>query len=183
MNFVKRMKTDKGFRWKVILIFLVIVFLYGQTAKKTAKTQDECNVYNDEIWCNWNYLDSKIYGCNDLDHTATCESNGCFEGIEITNTNEEGCFAAAPGGIFVKSVDGCYSGVGLPQESGVTGYNILCKSGEPNPDNACGSELQSQLANMVSSIPGLGTLGCKLRFYLVAGGGGLIIFMMVMAMM
>lgn len=190
MSFVKRFKQDKGYRLKTILIFIVIVLIAGNTGnknvKKTFKTQEECNVYNNELFnplclnkCCWDYIG--LNQCNELGEADVCEANGCWEGVEIIDLDEYGCFSCVPAGLYTRvGSDACCSGLADPMTNpDVSGYNYLCKAGTGTPQ-VC-TDLQSQVGSIIKSIPGLGVLGCKTRFYIIAFGGGLLAFILMMS--
>lgn len=186
MNFIKRFKSDKTFRLWIILIFIILVLVYGENgnknSKKTAlerKTQGECDVYNPNTVCWWDY--DPITKCNSLSDAPMCEANGCWEGIEITDVNEEGCFDCVDPGYFVTNSDACCSEQATySPTSGKAGYDYICKVGTPPEGSSC-TDLQSQIGGILKSIPILGGLGCQLRFYAVAGLGGFLAFIFIMS--
>lgn len=183
MNFAKRFKSDKGFRFKVIIGFIVIVLIYGnmgeKDVKKTFKTQEECTVYNSRTACFWDYIAG--FGCNYLSEASVCEANGCWEGVEIIDVDENGCFSCVPAGLYTRvGSDACCSGLADPMTNpDVSGYDYLCKAGTGTPQTC--TDIQSQIGSIIKSIPGLGGLGCKTRFYIIAFGGGVLAFILMMS--
>lgn len=182
MNFTKRFKQDKKFRMWAVLIFIVIILAYGEsggkTAKKAFKTQEECNTYNSRTTCFWDYISGS---CNYLSEASVCEANGCWEGVEIIDVDENGCFSCVPAGLYTRAgSDACCSGLADPMTNpDVSGYDYLCKAGTGTPQ-VC-TDLQSQVGSIIKSIPGLGGLGCKTRFYIIAFGGSLLAFILMMS--
>lgn len=194
MNFAKRFKSDKGFRFKVILIFIVIVLIYGNMGNKDVKKmidQPTCNTANRQTgtFCDFDSKNvlayNKIGSDSCMYHALTDSDENLCVGLQCTigrgdedyTTDTWGCFDCAPAGIFVRASGNCCG----PRVSmdGPSDFDFLCQ--QEAPEDECSTSLQTQIASIVKAIPGLGNLACKTRFYIIAFGGGLVAMIFIFA--
>lgn len=189
MGFTQRLKKDKKFRFKVILIFIVAVIILGNTSEKKESIPSQST-------------------CDQFDNLVTAQINGC------TNA---GCAVVAPNIWSTISVVECLDiylgGLGLsctnnPTTSSISTFiagsqseaSALCGSTKKAIDSGesfcfktlytcvdvptesqCTENYQTQLAGFIDSIWEENKLDCKMKFYITSFGGGFLALMMFMA--
>ena len=163
MKFAERLKSDKGFRWKAIFIFIAVVLVIGNThgeVKKEAVTQEQCNKANTgatilpdgSSYCGWSQSEINLLGndiCMDINQVSptnialqTCTANLCevgrksreLGGKDFLAVDVYGCFTCVPSGVRAVSKDACCSKESEKISDGGT-YDDLCiSSGEDDPN-------------------------------------------------
>jgi hypothetical protein len=127
-----------------------------------------------------------------------CVGLGCSVGRQLEDTflintpDSYACFDCVPSGLVAHNTNNCCSLNSV--SSGIVDYPVLCKSAGqidngtgqedpnlPNPKAACGSSIESLVADIGSSIPWVQDQPCKSRFYIMAFGGGLLALVLVLA--
>lgn len=202
MNFLKRMKNEKGFRWKVFLVFIVIVLMYGNMDKKEMKKAWTdpaiCNQVNTDT-CYKPHTTSETFQCIDTtvlggitqsNKEACTIQRGCYVGLTIddelgTDLNywdEYVCYSCAPPGIHVQNSDSCCSTKAESSKYKDEGYDYVCRDLQPNeqPEAPCTS-LERQIGGLLDGVDFLGGQGCKTKFYIVAIGGGFVAMMLILS--
>ena len=163
MKFADKLKNNKDFRWKAILIFIAVVFIIGNTpgeVKKEATTQEQCNKANTGAtilpdgspYCGWSQNEIDKLGsdvCLDINQVSptqialqACAANLCevgrkskeLGGKDILAIDVYGCFVCVPTGVRAVSQDACCSKESEKISDGGT-YDDLCiSSGEDDPN-------------------------------------------------
>ena len=207
MKFTERLKKDKGYRIKAILIFIAAVMLIGSIpdSKKEAR-QSQCNNANiggtqlpdGSTFCGWpSDIKAELGGdlCMDIFQIGPtqkalelCTQNLCEVGRYSKESSIDlyGCFDCVPVGARATRASLCCSGVAETLEKGGT-YDKLCISSggddpnKPDPSSACSNEFQKTLAGMVDSVEFFDGNSCKTNYYLVVFGGGAIFLIFILA--
>ena len=208
MKFIERIKKDKDYRWKTILIFIAAVMLIGSIPedKKQAVSQDSCNQANTggPIFgfdflpgYGWDQSIISIIGRDigiptgasfkptqeslDLCAGARCKVGRKVLGGALT-PDLYGCFTEVPNGLRAESRDDCANdGEVIDSDSK---YSVLCEEfeeGTTKKDIQCTSEVQRTLAGILDSIWSTNDMSCKERYYTTAFGGGTIFLIFILA--
>lgn len=203
MGFIDRFRSDKKFRFNVILIFVAIVLMAGNTPgtdkKEAVRTNAECkdiaggdNNFNgaDFNACvNGGCYPVTTASANIAGDITQCLSAGAgklFPGLEVPFMTD--CVAQVPNNIKYISltdttINACQSASGIKIGSFWCGGDIYqCRfSPDPVEDKRCSSEFQRSLGSILDSFEWSSKMTCKSQFYLVAFGGGLVAFTLMMA--
>lgn len=190
MKFLKRLKQDKKFRIKVVLIAVVILLIYNSGGEdKKAVSQATCDVYND------------AFGELQTGKAGACKNSDCAILFEIYSLEElplyTGDFLQCISTMIGEYPATCSATVIIDKyfmaESESTAYS-LCPAGyrpikagsycfqplykciEEDPDKACNSRERS-IAGLAQGM-GLFKDNCKAAYYTVLIGGAFMAIMM-----
>ena len=205
MKYIERIKKDKDYRWKVILVFIAAVMLIGSIPedKKQAVSQDSCNQANTAgsratidigiFGYGWDQSIIDIIGSDigmpkltlkpTQESLDICAGARCKVGMKsITGFNPYGCFTEVPNGLRASSRNDCANdGEVIDSDAD---YGVLCKEfeeGTTKKDIQCTSETQRTLAGILDSIWSSNDMTCKERYYTTAFGGGLLTLVFILA--
>jgi len=182
MNFIKRLKNDKTFRFKFVLVLALFMIVINSGAKKEATDQATCDTKNSLNPCStpygmcmYNIPATSVYTSGDA---MQCKALECKVGNSKSPLNDQGvCFSCVPAGYYVQAIMDCCSQDAVQYDAD----EFLCKAVNPdNPVATCNAAEQT-IANIVYGM-GLKSLSCKMAYYLVIFGGAMVLFL-VMGMM
>lgn len=191
MNFIERIKKDKNFRIKAILIFVVAVLLIGNIpgeVKKEAPLQSTCDNAN---------------GLALTTQISTCTQSGCAvtagnyqSGLGFLECVQQGAAGIAlycnnnpsanPVTTFMaKDLNAANSLCGPAAKAVDTGESFCFKTlytcVDVPKEERCTSSTQKTLAGFLDSADFADEFTCKQKYYAVAFGGGFLAMFMLMA--
>lgn len=177
MKILERLKKDKSFRIKAILIAVLIVFIWskGGEEKKEAQPFETCDQYNTfgfEAGWDWEDGSHHMDGVSG-DNIALCIASNCYMAeVPVSGwLNPEVCVPYALNGWIVDDVDACKSGcVSTVNDKTIC---VACEEGE-----TCNARERS-IAKILWSM-GV-DLSCKTAYYAVLFGGGTMLLFGLMA--
>lgn len=200
MNIFKRLKTDKKFRVKAVVLMLIFYFVLNLLPeKKEFQSQEVCDSFNS--------FGNNITGLMTREATITCEASGCVaafrhnpdDSLPIVGTiadwfvdmiglaKDPGakCMAGANDGQYVlaealkEANSKCKSGKSVLIKSILLGEDVYkCLAEDPN--QVCNAN-ERPIADLVRGM-GL-DIGCKTAYYMVIFGGGMMILMLLGVML
>ncbi len=183
MRFAERLKKDKAFRTKAILIAILIIFIWskGGEEKKEA-SWDTCLSYNTNaelcilMPIHFGKTTSDFpYGCVALENRELCVANNCVIGEQIQfGTNPDVCMPYVPNGWIATNADDCQNCFDPFGED-----KILCGVCEHGEEPETCNSREKSIGKILSSI--FPRMGCKSRYYIVLFGGGFMALMAVLA--
>lgn len=202
MTFLQRMKKDKKFRFKVVVIILIILMAIGQVPgekKEAPVDQATCNLANTVesgflVDCRWSQSEIDLIGgdiCMDMglgipprptdQAIEICVANLCKVGMKsLSGINRYACLSLVPNGMRTNNPDNC------KEDSVVVDadddYGILCKayaSGVDPSTRSCNAAMEG-IAKIVQNF--MPNMGCTSAFYIAIFGGGMIALMIFAAM-
>lgn len=190
MTFLQRMKKDKKFRFRVILIAILVLMAVGQVPgekKEALVSQDICDQANTK-GCEAEFgnqgtagcLERNIDGSLDAQAGQDCVSLLCNVGRKIDTQGGErvdsyACFSLVPNGLRAKLPDDCVQDKTLINAE--SDYPYLCTAFPPGVEpstRTCNAAMEG-IADIVQSF--LPDLGCTSAFYIAVFGGAMIILM------
>jgi len=189
MKFIKRLKTDKGFRFKVILLFVVIVIIFGNTEsdKKNATAQAVCDIANLATCTDLGGVNSNkcmqlgLFPNPSQPLIDSCIGSGCFIGVKPDagplTYDAFVCLSCVPTGLRSDNPSRCCSGQAI--SSDFKDYDYVCKS--IDADDTCTTDLQKSLGSLLGKV--FPDMGCKTRFYITVFGGGLLSLVLILAVL
>lgn len=201
MKFIQRMKKDKKFRIKTIIIGVLLVFLFTSMGggEKEELTQAHCNQANRHIsgsglvpgtfhpFCTGfsssvlSTIGNKclaldtIFGGYGLDQDSQeeCIALSCNIGTAIVDSGLDSyaCFAKVPDGVRAQSADACENDFINQPNSDAEGYDFLCKAYPPGTDIE-DVECNSAERGIAQVLMSvMPSLKCKTAYYMVLIGG------------
>jgi len=201
MSFKTKFKQDKSFRWKVIIIFALVIFGLGQASedKKTAASVAMCDSFN-----TGGYLLTtpaltmcEAEGCvvlmpqSSYDRVAAAWLDyipGASQLISLLNlinveTDLTKCVYVAPDATLIYAASQgeansqCSSGSAILYDDKWVGDDVYkCRPGE-----ACSSSFQRSVGNILDSVWATHPFeDCKTKFYAVAFGGGFLVVLLLL---
>lgn len=195
MKFFERMKSDKAYRFRVIILIVIALLIYPNlgTDKKEApvrQTFETCHQYNSFICTifssggeGWIFEGEKYYNnlCGE-EGISLCKNAGCYVAVlPQFGTNPKVCVPYITNGwVSIPSqdaVNACINGC-TGDTFGTEG--IFCQPCDPGEEpQYCNSGEQS-VANMIKSL-GI-SMPCKTAYTLTIIGGGFLALLL-LAMM
>lgn len=191
MKFIQRLKNDKTYKRKVILLIIIFILIIGFNEHKEKKMAtvascenknlrgcgeaDEHNALNGLCLGTWlsTLMDVTISSAfNGAEQNRCWESNCVVAVWEGGISHDAHCFKKAPNRWIVKKKSDCDSG-----EGSIVGEYIICREAEEG--EACTEEIEKTLAGFLDSMWALNPLTCKQRFYLMGGIGAMLIINMI----
>lgn len=173
MNFIQQFKRDKKFRFRTILIAMIILIVYGATGENKKEA-----TYDPNSPCN---LQSSGCGDGSLIPLTPCTETLCrstYDGtkactIEHNNFLEglfDRCVNCVPNGKYGEGTTACCSGhVESTSQTTDSGNTVwLCKAPPPGTVecNAAENAVASILMGFMPDLP------CKTAYYMTIFGGG-----------
>lgn len=189
MKWIQRLKNDKPYRRKTILIVMAVILmiaLNGNQSKKTAsfavcdgKNMMTCGEGNDhgESRCLNSQIDItslwNIQGAFNGAEQNKCLKAGCVVAVwQSGSTHDAHCFDEVPDGWIVRKKSDCKS-----NEAEITDRWIVCR--EAQEGEGCTKDYEKMFAKMVDSVWATNPFTCKQRFYAVAGMGAMLMMNMI----
>lgn len=204
MTFIERMKKDKNYRFKIVLIGVIIMLIIGNSGenkKEAPVLQSICNQANRLPGALFSGADCSGFPSNIMSIT----NNGCLrydpihlpgnDGINIEDKNLcfgnlckigtyqrsgilvpdiFGCFSCVPDGLRAKAGECCNDEVIIDNKDD---YLVLCKALAPGVDPStreCNSAMEGVGSIVQQIVPDL-NLGCRSAFYITVFSGAMII--------
>lgn len=196
MKLKQRLKSDKKFRLKfvIIVVLLVGMGLSNSPDKKTWSAQSDCNQANSRSgdWCDWKpEYEKEIEGDYCMKHGPTdssADKDTCLRHrCKVARQTETGfpqgrdtygCFDCVPNGLWANKRESCCSNEGTLDSSIYSHYQFFCL---PEPSEGRCSSGETTISNMVRSMfPSIED--CKTGYYIGLFVGGMMLMMMMGAM-
>lgn len=173
MKFTQRLKHDKPFRIKVVLIAVVILLMYNSGGKKEAKTMEDCELsmcFGTDCNKFYNSNEELAYECTDI---LECKLEAGFL--------FDKCVPCVANSKYTELVSSCCSGKGMLASStlGISECGVLdtCFKCIPSkPGEQCNDREQAISKVLQDMVP---SLSCKNAYYITIFGAA---FMAIMAL-
>lgn len=187
MRWIQRLKNDKSYRRKTILIVIVVILMIainGNQSKKTAsfalcdsKNLNVCGEGNehgqDRCLISWDPTSITISGAFTGEAQNKCWEADCAVAVwQGGITHDAHCFNEVPNGWIVKKKSDCESG-----EGSIINEYIICR--EAQEGERCEKDYEKMFAKFLDSVWATNPFTCKQRFYVVAGMGALLFMNMI----
>lgn len=172
MDIIKRMKKDRDYRYRVILLVAIGIILFSQFSgeKKEAKTFEQCHIYNtayapSNILSPWSW---HTY-TNNFKHIETslkeleCKESGCYVAVIPKDywVDHKVCVPSVPDGWAADTNNACESG--CMSDSSYRDKYYLCVDCGGDAPTTCNSA-ESAIASVIQSM-GLFKNNCKTAYY------------------
>ena len=196
MKFIERIKKDKGFRFKSILILVIgLIIIFSMSSEKKewfGPDQSVCNQANlgtsmlfcdgfsseiHNLYLGETCMNGNNFGVVGQERIDLCTSLGCIVGVgpDTFDIDSKACFGCIPAGVRTNSKNNCCSKDAYFIEYGNDGNDYLCKdAANIDPEKVCNTAEQS-IASIAQSM-GLFQNDCKTAYIMTLFIGGLLVF-------
>ncbi len=188
MNLIQRMKKDKSYRFKVVIIITLAIILWGNTKNDEKKEgwSQYCDQYNYHfLECGVRWLTAPSYkyvlGCTYGDKEDRCRADTqCAVGRDLSEPIIEikTCYASVANSLIAENEEECEN-CADPYGEGRWLCRACTDEEIKNPTPTCNTMMKDIGSVLKELIP---TLICKSAFYLTIFGGASALLLVFAAM-
>jgi len=184
MNFIQKMKKDRKYRFRVVVILVLFFIIWGNTTgnqeKKEAWSQycDQYNYHNLECTVRWPTVPALKYvlGCTYGDREDLCRADSqCVVARDLSEPIVEikACYASVVDSQIAELEEDCQN-CASPYKDGKWLCRACTDEEIKNPTPTCNTVMR-EIGSVLREIAP--DLSCKTAFYLTIVGGAFIILL------